>query len=63
MRGTMTFGQALKIEYVIDYPTFDLSDDTEDRSLLPLVTKSTHWSYEDEFRLIAQDKRLWPSRV
>jgi hypothetical protein len=34
-----------------------LSDNSEDRILLPLLTKASAWKYESEYRLIAQEKR------
>jgi hypothetical protein len=37
------------------YPSFDYSDTNDETVLLPLITKSTAWSHELEFRLIAED--------
>ena len=45
---------ALKVEYCDEYPFLDLSDDSAEQNLLPLISKSSNWAYEDEYRLIAQ---------
>ena len=50
------FSAAMKVFYLTDYPVMDLTDDTEERNLLPLLAKSAAWSYEDEYRLIAQER-------
>lgn len=34
----------------------DVTSDDDVENLKPFVTKSTAWSYEDEYRLIAQEK-------
>jgi len=49
----MLFCGALPVEYLDHYPEFDLSNDEEDASLRPLLTKSSDWRYENEFRLVA----------
>ena len=35
---------------------YDLTTETEDENLRPLITKSAAWNYEDEYRLIAQEE-------
>jgi hypothetical protein len=49
------FCAALPIEYRDIYPEFDLATDDEDENLLPLLTKSIDWKYEDEFRVLAAE--------
>lgn len=55
--GNELFSQALKLSYQEDYPPFDLTTETEDENRMPLTTKSAAWNYEDEYRLIAQEKK------
>jgi hypothetical protein len=50
------FSTALKVVYCETYPRLDLADDNPDTLLLPLLTKAEDWSYEDEYRLIAQEE-------
>jgi hypothetical protein len=50
------FGVALKIQYGEEYPLLDVTDNTIESGLLPLCSKSSAWSYEDEYRVIAQEK-------
>jgi hypothetical protein len=50
------FSGAFKVEYARTYPPFHLFDGSDERVLMPLVTKSSAWSYEDEYRLIAQER-------
>ena len=57
---TKIFGTATRVEYLSQYPAFDLSDDEDDTNLLPWLTKSDAWSYEEEFRVIAQEKNTVP---
>jgi len=47
---------ALKVEYFDEYPFLDLSDDSAEQNLLPLISKSSDWAYEDEYRLVAQER-------
>jgi hypothetical protein len=49
---------ALKVEYCDEYPFLDLSDDGAEHNLLPLISKSSDWAYEDEYRLIAQEQNV-----
>jgi hypothetical protein len=51
------FSGAFKVRYMEKYPAFDITDNSLDRILLPLVTKSDAWAYEDEYRLIAQERK------
>jgi hypothetical protein len=44
---------AIKVQYRRDYPTL-LLDNADDIS--PFYIKSADWSYEEEYRLIAQEK-------
>lgn len=46
---------ALKIEYCDAYPSLNFAEDGME-NLLPLITKSNDWAYEDEYRLIAQER-------
>jgi len=46
------FRAATKVEYRERYPSFDLVTVGYE----PLVTKSDHWSYEAEWRLIAEER-------
>ena len=50
---------ALKVSYETEYPEYDLTDDTAVGNLFPLLAKSAVWSYEDEFRLIAEDENAF----
>jgi len=52
------FSGAYKVEYADRYPIYDFTDDTDDRILLPLISKSQSWAYEDEYRLIAQERSV-----
>ncbi len=54
------FGTAIRVEYLERYPAFDMSDNESDTILLPLFTKSSPWSYEEEFRVMAQEKGTHP---
>jgi hypothetical protein len=47
---------AFKVQYLSKYPRLDLADESDERILLPLITKSDVWAYEDEYRLIAQER-------
>jgi Protein of unknown function (DUF2971) len=47
------FSTAFKVEYVEDYPSFQLTDESVETNIKILTTKSHVWNYEDEFRLIA----------
>ena len=47
---------ALKVRYCKTYPPLDLADNDPQTALLPLLAKAKDWSYEDEYRLIAQEE-------
>lgn len=51
----MLFCAALPVEYLERYPSYDLADGDEDANLRPLLTKSSVWRYEDEFRLVVTE--------
>ena len=50
------FDGALKVEYLDEYPVFELADNDDSKALRYMTTKAKVWEYEDEFRLIAQEK-------
>ena len=50
------FCAALKCEYSSAYPIMKLHDNSDDTALLSLLAKSDVWSYEKEYRLIAQEE-------
>ena len=54
------FFQALKVTYLRYYPVFDMADDDDNMPLMELLTKSRAWKYEDEYRLIAQERDQAP---
>ncbi len=47
---------ALRVEYGREYPLMRLYSDDPDENLIPLLTKSDVWSYEREYRLVAQER-------
>jgi hypothetical protein len=47
---------ALQVKYLDKYPVLNFADNTEIGNILPLVTKSSVWSYEQEYRLIAEEE-------
>jgi len=51
---TSDFCQAIQVNYSAEYPQFSLADGTD---LSPFHSKSADWSYEQEYRLIAQEAR------
>jgi len=56
-----TIATALQIDYRDQYPAMDLTDQGP-AVLLPLITKSSVWAYEAEYRLIAQERAEAASR-
>ena len=44
---------AIQVQYRQMYPSFHLDDG---KDLSPLYTKSFHWQYEEEYRLIVQEE-------
>jgi hypothetical protein len=52
----LVFGSAIRIEYSREYPELDFAIYGQDPSgLSPLFVKSDIWSYEEEYRVIAQE--------
>ncbi len=51
------FSSAMKMNYTDEYPLFDFASDP----LLPLITKSRAWGYEDEYRVVALERFIDPS--
>lgn len=47
---------ALQVEYSPKFPLMSAYSDGEDENLIPLLTKSDVWSYEQEYRLVAQER-------
>lgn len=47
---------AQQVEYRQEFPVLALYSDSHDDSLIPLLTKSDVWSYESEYRLVAQER-------
>ena len=47
---------ALKVSYSKIYPFFDITDSRAEHNLMPLLSKSAAWAYEDEYRLVAQER-------
>jgi hypothetical protein len=52
------FSGAYKVEYCQKYPSYNLTDQSLEHNLLPLVTKSAEWSYECEYRVIAEEHTM-----
>lgn len=50
------FPDAFKIMYEEKYPLLDFTDRSLERQLVPFITKSSVWGYEDEYRLIAMEE-------
>lgn len=50
------FGSALKVDYRETYPELALDSDADNQAILTLLTKSTVWKYEDEYRIIAEER-------
>lgn len=50
------FCQALQVSYSVDYPMLDLTATDDPDVLAPLLYKSAVWSYENEYRLVAQEQ-------
>jgi hypothetical protein len=46
---------AQRVEYLQEFPRMPLHSRDEDDSLVTLLTKSDVWSYEKEYRLVAQE--------
>lgn len=50
------FGSALKVDYRETYPGLALDSDDNDQAVLTLIVKSAVWEYENEFRIIAEER-------
>ena len=51
------FSSALEVQYAQNYPRFSMIEFSgPEEHIAPLLTKSAAWSYENEFRLIADEK-------
>jgi len=50
------FDGTYKVVYCEEYPEFDPGERDINKILLPLITKSHDWKYEEEYRAISQDK-------
>ena len=50
------FCGSLRVEYRDTFPLIDITDDSPETLLLPLLAKAATWRYEQEYRLIAQEK-------
>jgi len=51
------FGTAFKVEYRESFPIMALDDEQDlGRVLMPLFVKSNAWQYEDEYRIVAQER-------
>src|SRR5262249_42425154 len=47
---------AQQIEYRREFPILALYSSSHDDNLVPLLTKSDVWTYESEYRLVAQER-------
>lgn len=47
---------ATQVEYSSTFPIVRLYSESEDDNLVPLLTKADVWSYEHEYRLVAQER-------
>jgi hypothetical protein len=52
------FDGTLKVIYCDKYPKFEPFEHEINNILLPLITKSDDWRYEEEYRTIAQEKTV-----
>jgi Protein of unknown function (DUF2971) len=51
------FFQALRVNYLRYYPVIDVADESDEGNLRTIMlTKSRAWKYEEEYRLIAQER-------
>jgi hypothetical protein len=55
-RDEKVFDGTYKVVYCAEYPAFDPGEREISQILLPLITKSDDWKYENEFRIIAQER-------
>ncbi|HEY6979753.1 DUF2971 domain-containing protein [Reyranella sp.] len=54
--STVFFAEAAQVTYRDEYPAMPLKIKQEEDALLPILAKPSHWSYESEYRLIAQER-------
>jgi hypothetical protein len=54
---TGVFASAIKVEYLENFVPHNFRAEGNE-NLLPLITKSNAWSYEEEYRLIAEESAL-----
>ena len=47
---------ALKVEYLENYPRFDITGGSADDILKEFLAKALAWEYEQEFRLVATEE-------
>ena len=52
----VTFSGVLKVSYYDAYPAPTLASDEDNDNIQPQITRGKAWDYEDEYRLIAQEK-------
>jgi hypothetical protein len=57
-RDARVFDGTYKVVYCEEYPQFDPGERNINKTLLPLITKSYEWKYEEEYRAISQDKKI-----
>ena len=53
--------QIKKVNYIAEFPKWELPN--QDNLLEQIITKSTDWEYEQEYRLIALDKPNWIYKI
>lgn len=53
------FQSAMQVQYSSEYPVYELFGENE---LAPFISKSEHWSYEGEFRIVSEEKAFAHSR-
>jgi hypothetical protein len=50
------FCSAFPVQYALTYPRFSMTDHAgPEQQIAPLLSKSSAWNYEDEFRLISDE--------
>jgi hypothetical protein len=62
LRSVDFFGEALQVQYVETLPTTNFfTEDSVKQVKKLLLTKSSHWKYEQEFRMVVKDRKRSPS--
>jgi hypothetical protein len=51
------FSGALRCDYSTAYPLMKAYDNSDDAALLALLAKGDAWQYEEEYRLVAQERK------